>query len=236
MVARAITPRTKVIMLNSPNNPSGAVMSPEDQRAITEVALERGIIILSDECYAYLNYVGPRFSLGAVSEAKDNIVIIGSLSKTYAMTGWRMGFALGPAKIIAAIAKLQSQETSSPNSISQKAALAALTGPQDCVAEMARDYQRLREICVSGLNEIPGITCTQPEGAFYAYPNVSTFFGKDGIDSSADLCYRLLHKAHIVTVPGEAFGTRPHIRLSYATSEQAIREGLKRMKRFFAAL
>jgi aspartate aminotransferase len=236
MVERALTPKTKVILLNSPNNPSGAVMPPEDQRAIADLARERGIYLVSDECYVYLNYTGQRYSLGAHRVAKDNLVIIGSMSKTYAMTGWRMGFALGPAEVIGAIAKLQSQETSSPNSIAQKASLAALTGPQECVDVMMKDYVRLRDICVDGLASIPGVTCTRPTGAFYAYPNVSAYFGRGGMKNASDVVYRLLHEAGIVCVPGDGFGTSQHIRLSYATSEAKIRKGLDRMRKFFSAI
>ncbi|HEU5453070.1 MAG TPA: pyridoxal phosphate-dependent aminotransferase, partial [Terriglobales bacterium] len=157
MIERAITPRTKAIILNSPNNPSGAVMSPEDLKAVARVAHERGIYVISDECYVYLNYTGRQFSLGGFTEAKEHLVIIGSLSKTYAMTGWRMGYALAPAPIVSAIAKLQSQSTSNPTSIVQKAAIAALTGPQQCVADMCSEYIRLRDQIVAGLREIPGI-------------------------------------------------------------------------------
>jgi aspartate aminotransferase len=236
MIERAITPRTKVILLNSPNNPSGAVMSPDDLRAIARLAHERGIFVVSDECYVYLNYTGELFSAGAVTDCKENVVIIGSLSKTYAMTGWRIGYALGPAPVIQNMAKLQSQSTSNPTSIVQKAALEALTGSQDCVGEMRADYIRLRDRIVGGLRAIPGIRCAKPEGAFYAYPNVSAFFGRGGLKSAADVAHRLLHEAHVVVVPGEGFGTREHIRISYATSEKEIDRGLERMKNFFAAL
>jgi aspartate aminotransferase len=234
MVARALTPRTKAIILNSPSNPSGAVVSPEDITEILRMAERRGIYVISDECYVYLNYTGQLFSAGAVKDARENLVIIGSLSKTYAMTGWRLGYALAPAPIISAMNKLQSQSTSNPTSIVQKAAVAALTGPQECVAEMRADYVRLRDKIVSGLRAMAGIQCAMPEGAFYVYPNVSAFFGRGGMSCSADVASRLLHEAHVVTVPGEGFGTHEHVRLSYATSEDVIDEGLKRMREFFA--
>ena len=156
MVERAITPRTKLIVLNSPNNPSGAVMSREDVTSIIRLAHERGIYVMSDECYVYLDYTGHRFSAGEVQDAKEHLVIVGSLSKTYAMTGWREGFALAPAPIVSAMQKLQSQSTSNPTSIVQKAAVAALSGSQDCVEEMRQDYIRLRDRIVGGLREIPG--------------------------------------------------------------------------------
>jgi aspartate aminotransferase len=236
MVEKALTPRTKVILLNSPSNPSGAVISPEDQRAIVELARQRNLWVLSDECYVYLNYTGDRFSIGSITNAKERMVIIGSLSKTYAMTGWRLGYALGPKAIVGAMNKIQSQSTSNPTSIVQKAAVAALTGSQQCVEDMKADYVRLRERMVAGLRAIRGVECQMPTGAFYAYPNVSSFFGKGGVHSAADVAARLLREAGVVTVPGEAFGTREHIRLSYATSLEAINRGLERMDKWFGAL
>jgi aspartate aminotransferase len=234
MIERALTPRTKAIILNSPANPSGAVVSPEDIADIARLAESRGIWVISDECYVYLNYTGRVFSIGGVPDAREHTVIIGSLSKTYAMTGWRMGFALGPAAVIGAMQKLQSQSTSNPTSIVQKAAVAALSGPQECVTEMRADYIRLRQQIVKGLRAIPGVECTMPEGAFYAYPNISAFFGRAGMNSPADVARKLLHEAYVVTVPGEAFGTREHVRMSYATSAAEIDRGLERMRKFLA--
>jgi aspartate aminotransferase len=152
------------------------------------------------------------------------------------MTGWRLGYALAPAPIISAMTKLQSQSTSSSAHMIQKAAAAALAGQQQCVAEMKAEYIRLRDQTLDLLGRIPGITCVKPQGAFYVYPNVSAYFGKSGIHSGADVAKRLLHEAHVVTVPGEAFGTREHIRLSYATSSQEIQRGLERMQAWFAKL
>jgi aspartate aminotransferase len=235
-IEHAITPRTKAIILNSPNNPSGAVMSPEDMAAILQVAAQRGIWVISDECYVYLNFTDQRFSLGSLREYRDRMVLIGSLSKTYAMTGWRLGYALAPAAVIQAIAKLQSQSTSNPTSIVQKAAVAALKGSQQCIDEMRADYIRLRDLVVEGLRAIPGIHCNAPDGAFYAYPNVSAFFGRGRLTSSADVAGRLLHQAHVVTVPGEGFGTAEHIRVSYATSAAELSRGLERMRRFFSEI
>jgi aspartate aminotransferase len=234
MVERAITPRTKVIVLNSPNNPSGAVMTPEDLTAVLKLAQARGIYVVSDECYVYLNYTGQLFSAGSVPEAGERLIVIGSLSKTYAMTGWRLGYALGPAPIISAMQKLQSQSTSNPTSIAQKAAVAALAGSQDCVKQMRAGYTLLRDKVVDGLRAIPGITCVSPNGAFYVYPNVSHYFGRGGMNSAADVARRLLHEAHVVVVPGEGFGTRDHVRISYATSPENLERGLERMRNFFA--
>lgn len=235
MIERAITPRTKVILLNSPSNPSGAVINPEDLTSVVRLALQRDIWVISDECYVYLDFTGKNFSLGSLVQDKDRLVIIGSLSKTYAMTGWRLGYALGPKTVIGAMSKLQSQSTSNPNSITQKAAVAALTQSQDCIKDMAADYVRLRDRMVEGLRQIPGMQCNRPGGAFYVYPNVSAFF-KDGCASAAQIAGRLLREAGVVTVPGEAFGTEEHIRLSYATSMDAVNNGLERMKRFFGSL
>jgi aspartate aminotransferase len=235
-IEKSITPRTKVIILNSPSNPAGSVISPSDLERIVKLAHARGIFLLLDECYVYLQYAGTPVSGGSFVEAKEHVVVLGSLSKTYAMTGWRAGFALGPKPIIAAMSKLQSQSTSSSAAFVQKAAIAALNGPQACVVEMRADYLKLRDRILAGLAEIPGITCTTPQGAFYVYPNVSAFLGKPGAKSATELAARLLHEAHVVSVPGEAFGTQEHIRLSYAVCRNDIEEGLDRMKSFFAKL
>jgi aspartate aminotransferase len=236
MVERLITPKTKLIILNSPSNPSGAVMSSEDMTAVVRLAHERGIWVISDECYVYLNYTGKSFSVGSLNEYRDRFLVVGSLSKTYAMTGWRLGFTLGPAAVVGAMTKLQSQSTSNPTSIIQKAAVAALNGSQQCVEEMRAEYIRLRDHIVSGLRKIPGVKCTMPEGAFYVYPNVSAFFGKSGMKCSADIAHALLHKAHVATVAGEGFGTTEHVRISYAATMENIDKALERMKKFFGEL
>ena len=236
MVERAITPRTKMIILNSPNNPSGSVMKPEDMISVMRVAHDRGIYVLSDECYVYLNFTGHPFSAGEVHEVKERLLIIGSLSKTYAMTGWRLGYVLGPAPVVSAMNKLQSQSTSNPTSIVQKAAVVALNSSQDCVKEMLASYIHLRDRVVAGLRAIPGLTCASPNGAFYAYPNVSRYFENGGINSVSDAARKLLHEAHVVVVPGEAFGTQDHVRMSYAVSEKDLNRGLERMRQFFASL
>jgi aspartate aminotransferase len=235
-IEAAITPKTKAIILNSPSNPSGAVVSPADLERIVRLAHERGIWLLLDECYVYLQYTGALVSGGSFTDAKEHLVVLGSLSKTYAMTGWRAGFALAPKPVISAMTKLQSQSTSNTASFVQKAGIAALRGSQDCVSEMRADYLKLRDKILGRLAEIPGITCTKPDGAFYVYPNVSSYLGKAGVPSAMELSKRLLHEAHVVTVPGEAFGTDQHIRLSYATSHDDVEEGVTRMKAFFAKL
>ena len=236
MVERLVAPRTKLIILNSPANPSGAVMSPEGMTEVVRFAAERGIWVISDECYVYLNYSGREFSIGSLEEYRDRFVVVGSLSKTYAMTGWRMGYALAPSPVVSAMQKLQSQSTSNPTSIVQKAAIAALKGPQDCVAEMRQDYIRLRDHVLRGLGGIPGLKCSRPEGAFYVYPNLSELLDRGGIKSPADFARRLLHEAHVATVPGEGFGTREHVRISYATSEKELDRGLDRLRGFISSL
>jgi aspartate aminotransferase len=236
MIEAAITPKTKAIILNTPSNPSGAVVSPADLESIVRLAHARGIYVLLDECYVYLSYTGAAVSGGSFTDCKDHIVILGSLSKTYAMTGWRAGFALGPKQIIAAMSKLQSQSTSNTASMVQQASIAALTGSQECVAEMRADYLKLRDQVLAGLKTIPGLTCTVPQGAFYVYPNVSAFIGRGGVKSASDLASKLLSEAHVVVVPGEAFGTSEHIRLSYAVSANVVDEGVKRMREYFAGL
>ena len=236
MVSRLVTPRTKLIILNSPSNPSGAVMSPEDMTEVVRFAAERGIWVISDECYVYLNYTGREFSVGSLNEFRDRMVVVGSLSKTYAMTGWRMGYALAPAAVVAAMQKLQSQSTSNPTSIVQKAAVAALNGPQECVAEMRKEYIQLRDHVLAGLGHIKGMRCARPEGAFYVYPNVSAFLGRKGLNSPAEFARKLLHEAHVASVPGEGFGTNEHIRLSYATSQKELDRGLERLRNFVNSL
>jgi len=236
MVARLVTPKTKLIILNSPSNPSGAVMSASDMTEVVRLAHQRGIWVISDECYVYLNYGGRRFSVGSLREFRDRFLLVGSLSKTYAMTGWRLGYTLGPTAVVAAVQKLQSQSTSNPTSIVQKAAVTALKGPQQCVEDMRQEYIKLRDHVVKGLRAIPDVACAMPEGAFYAYPNVSAFFGRGGVNSASDVAGKLLREYHVATVPGEGFGTKDHIRVSYATSVAELDRGLERMRKFFAAL
>jgi len=235
-IESAITPATKAILLNSPSNPAGAVVSGEDLERIVHLAQERGIFLLLDECYVYLNYGGKPVSAGSYAWAKEHLVILGSLSKTYSMTGWRAGYALAPKAIAANLGKLQSQSTSNAASIVQKAAVAALTGSQECVCEFRAEFIQLRDHMLARLAEIPGVTCTKPEGAFYVYPNISAYLGKGGVRSATELATRLLHEGRVVTVPGEAFGTGEHIRLSYPVTRQFIDEGTRRMREFLSQM
>jgi aspartate aminotransferase len=239
-IEKAITPRTKAIILNSPSNPAGSVVSAEDLERIVRVAHERGVFLLLDECYVYLNYAGKPVSGGSFTWAKEHLVILGSLSKTYSMTGWRAGYALASKPVVANLSKLQSQSTSNAASMVQKAAIAALTGSQECVCEFRAEFIDLRDYMLAKLAEIPGVTCTKPEGAFYVYPNISAFLDrtgtKGGVRSATELATRLLHEAHVVTVPGEAFGTAEHIRISYPVTKQNIDEGVRRMAEFLAPL
>ncbi|HVU44601.1 MAG TPA: pyridoxal phosphate-dependent aminotransferase [Terracidiphilus sp.] len=235
-IERAITPRTKAIILNSPSNPAGSVVSAEDLERIVRLAHERGIYLLLDECYVYLNYEGKPVSGGSFTWAKEHLVVLGSLSKTYAMTGWRAGYALASKPVVANLSKLQSQQTSNATSMVQKAAIAALAGSQECVADFRAEFIELRDYMLARLAEIPGVTCTRPEGAFYVYPNIGSYIGKGGIRTATELATRLLHEGHVVAVPGEAFGTAEHIRLSYPVTKQSIDKGTKRMGEFLTGL
>ncbi len=180
-------------------------------------------------------YDGEPFSIASANGAKETVLVAGSLSKTYSMTGWRIGFCLGPAPVAAAINKLQSHSTSNPTSISQKAAVEALRGSQDSVPLMLAEYRKRRDFVVERLRAIPGVKISEPKGAFYAYPNVSVAFGGSGIQSAMQFAERLLAEAHVAVVPGEAFGTAAHIRISYATSIEELRRGLDRLHQFIAA-
>ena len=236
MIEAALTPQTKAIILNTPSNPSGAVMSTEDLEAIVRLGHARGIYVMLDECYIYLDFAGKPVSGASFTDCREHVIVLGSLSKTYAMTGWRAGYALGPKPIIAAISKLQSQSTSNAASMVQRAAIAAVSGPQACVAEMRADYIKLRDQVLVGFKTIPGLTCTVPEGAFYVYPNIKAFFGKGGLRTAADVAAKLLSAAHVVVVPGEAFGTAEHIRLSYAVAPSVIEKGVTRMREYLTSL
>ncbi|MGI9072900.1 MAG: pyridoxal phosphate-dependent aminotransferase [Bryobacteraceae bacterium] len=231
-IERRITPRTKLVIINSPSNPSGAVLSPENFREIFDLTLRRDIFLLTDECYCQFLYDDKPFSIAALPGAKENVVIAGSLSKTYAMTGWRIGFALAPAPIINAMTKLQSHSTSNPTSIAQKAAVEAMLGPQDSVPEMLAEYRRRRDFVVSRLRQIPGVSIVTPKGAFYAYPDISVAYAAGKIQNSLDFAAQLLDQAHVAVVPGEAFGTKDHVRISYATSMQELERGLNRIHKF----
>ncbi len=236
-IERALTPRTKLILLNSPANPSGALLPPAFFAGVLDLCRRRGLWLLSDECYAKLVYDDQPYSVGAEPAARDRVVLAGSLSKTYVMTGWRIGYALGPAPVIAAMLKVQSHSTSNATSFAQKAAIAALTGTQAPLAAMLAEFRRRRDLIVQGLRAIPGVRCVLPRGAFYAYPNVADLLGRPGgPQTTLEFSARLLQDQGVVTVPGEAFGTAAHLRFSYAVPEPAIREGLRRLAAFSALL
>lgn len=230
----AITPNTKMIILCSPSNPTGSVYSKEELKELADVlAAYPDIIILADEIYEHINYTGEFNSISQFESVRDRVVIVNGVSKAYAMTGWRIGFIAAPLWIAKANSKLQSQYTSGCSSIAQKAAEEAYNGPQDCVEEMRKAFERRRDLIVSLLKEIPGLKINHPEGAFYIFPEVSAYFGKSyrkyTINDSNDLAMYLLEEAHVATVDGAAFCAPGYIRLSYATSDDNIREAVKRI-------
>jgi aspartate aminotransferase len=235
-VGRAVTARTKAIIVNSPNNPTGAVFSRPALEAVARLAVERDLLIVSDECYQSLTYEGRPVSVAAFGpEVKARTLVVNTCSKAYAMTGWRVGYAAGPRDLIRAMTDVQSQVTSNPASVAQYAAVEALTGPQDEVAKMAGEFDRRRRLIVEGLHALPGVRCAMPAGAFYAFANVSGLFGRrtpDGqtLRGSVDVTAFLLEHAKVAVVPGVDFGSDAHVRLSYATSADLIREGLARMR------
>jgi aspartate aminotransferase len=232
MIEPCLNARTKLVIVNSPSNPSGAVMDRGEFEKIFRLTSARGIYLMTDECYCKFLYDSEPFSIASLAGAKETVLVAGSLSKTYAMTGWRIGFGLVPASIVAAMTKLQSHSTSNPTSISQKAAVEALRGPQESVGAMLAEYRQRRDFVVQRLRAIPGVRCAEPRGAFYAYPNVGVVLGKNGIESTLQLSERLLADAHVAVVPGEAFGTDRHIRISYATSMHELDRGLERIHQF----
>lgn len=237
-----ITPRTKALIINSPSNPTGAAYSAGELEAIAGVALKAGLTVVSDEIYERLVYDGEDApSIASLSkEMKQNTVVFNGVSKTYSMTGWRIGYAAGPKEIIKAMTRLQSQSTSNPASISQWAALEALTGPQDSVEAMRREFSKRRKTMVDGLNSIKGVSCLMPHGAFYAFPNISACLGRafkgTTVKDSVELASYLLEEAEVAVVPGSAFGNDSHMRLSYACGEEDITTGLERMGKALARL
>jgi aspartate aminotransferase len=239
LTARALeshlTPRTRLVIINSPCNPSGALIDRAEFEKIFALAKDRGIYLMTDECYCHFLYDSEPYSIASLPGAKDTVLVAGSLSKTYSMTGWRIGFGLAPAPIIAAMGKLQSHSTSNPTSIAQKGAVEALCGPQDSVVAMLAEYRKRRDFVVARLRAIPGVTCAEPRGAFYAYPNISAAFGQSGIRDTLQFADRLLKEAHVAVVPGEAFGTEKHVRISYAASMHELERGLERLHKFIVA-
>ncbi|HZI18218.1 MAG TPA: pyridoxal phosphate-dependent aminotransferase [Pyrinomonadaceae bacterium] len=231
-VERALTPRTRLIIINSPSNPSGRVIPAAEFRRIMEVLSERGVYVVSDECY--LRFVYPPaevFSAATLpAELRSRLCIAGSFSKTYAMTGWRIGYALAPAAWTREMLKVQSHSTSNPSSISQAGATAAFNSSQDCVGEMLAEYRRRRDWIMRALCDVPGFVCVQPEGAFYAFPDVRGCL-KGELKTSADFAAKLLEEAQTVVTDGAGFGVEGFIRISYATSLERLREGVERIKR-----
>lgn len=235
-LAARLTPRSRVLILNTPSNPTGARLSRANLEAVVALAVERGLWILSDEIYDQLCYDDEPYMspIGLGEAARGRTLALNSLSKTYAMTGWRVGFAVGPAELIRAMSRIQAHETSSVNSLAQVAAVAALTGDQSCVETQHAAFAARRRVMVAGLSEMPGFVCPEPDGAFYAFPKVSSLYGRRlgerRIEGSMDLSLALLEEAQVATVPGIAFGDDAHIRLSYATSIEQIEIGLQRIQ------
>ncbi|MDI6735475.1 MAG: pyridoxal phosphate-dependent aminotransferase [bacterium] len=234
---KAITPKTKAIILNSPCNPTGTVYERDELESLANAAVEHGIYVIADEIYEYLVYDGVRHHsiAGFGQKVKDLTITINGVSKAYSMTGWRIGYAAGPKEIIQAMANVQSHATSNAVSISQKAALAALAGSQDCIAQMVVEFDRRRQVMVAGLNKIKGFSCRTPKGAFYSFPNTSCVYGLNfngkPINNSFALTEFLLDEARVAVVPGGAFGAPNYIRLSYATSLKNIENGLERIQK-----
>ena len=236
-IEKAITPKTRLLILNSPSNPSGGVTPPGEYEKILAVCRKHNVWLMGDECYSHFTYEPNQpFSIASAKDSKDNVIIIGSVSKTFAMTGWRIGYAFGPAPLIQALVKLQSQSTSNPTSIAQYAALAAMTGNMGTVPVMLAEYAKRRKSIVEGLNAIPGVRCALPGGAFYAFPDVSAHLsGSHALaKDTTELATLLLDKARVALVGGDAFGAPGYLRISYATSLDRIEEGLRRLDRFFS--
>jgi len=239
---RAITPKTKAVVINSPSNPTGSSYSKKELEGIAEIAVEKKILIISDDIYEKLVYDGFEFtsiaSLG--KEVKDITIVVNGVSKAYAMTGWRIGYAAGSREIITAMTNIQSQSTSNPTSISMKASTEALKGPQDAVTLMVREFDKRRVYMVERLNKVKGITCLRPNGAFYAFPNITGLLGKNFngkiLGNSSDVATFLLEEVKVALVPGSAFGAEGYLRLSYATSQENIKEGVDRIEKAVGTL
>lgn len=241
-VEKLIGPRTRIVIINSPSNPTGAVVPAEEFVRIYDVCRRRGVWLLSDECYSHFVYGGAKpYSIAYVPGSKEHVIIAGSLSKTFAMTGWRLGYVLAPEPLIQAVVKLASQSTSNPTSISQYAAVEALRGPMDSVATMLAEYSRRRARIVAGLRAIPGVRCNEPQGAFYVFPSVAACQMNgaplprtaSGEPDTSQVARELLEREKVAVVPGEGFGAAGYLRISYATSLERIEEGLRRLGRFF---
>ena len=234
----AITPRTKAIIINSPGNPTGALIGEDAAAAVADAARARGVWVIADLCYERLIYDPVAHNLPKVlfDRHRNRTVLAGSVSKAYAMTGWRCGWTVAPQELTAAFNVIQGQSTSNITSISQKAALAAVAGPQDAVAAMLSEYRTRRNNIHAWLTEHPGIRCVKPQGAFYLFPDVSRLLSPDGLRTSADFAQALLEQEHVVLTPGEAFDAPGYVRISYATSMEQLREGATRILRFAESL
>lgn len=227
----AITERTKALILCSPSNPTGSVYSKKELEGLKNVLIKHeNVIIISDEIYEHINYIGHHESIAQFDDIKDRVVIINGVSKAYAMTGWRIGYIAAPEWIVKGCNKLQGQYTSGACSVSQMAALAAYRGDQSCVEQMREAFERRKKLIVKLLREIPGLEVNEPEGAFYVFPKCSNYFGKNNINNSTDFAMYLLEKGHVATVGGDAFGSPECFRLSYATSDENITEACRRIK------
>ncbi|MCL4477498.1 MAG: pyridoxal phosphate-dependent aminotransferase [Deltaproteobacteria bacterium] len=240
-VEKAITKKTKILLINSPGNPSGAVYPKKDLEAIAEVVKKHNIFVVTDDIYEKLIYDGEKFStIAQAKDMKSRTLLVHGVSKTYAMTGWRIGFTAGPKEIIKAMKNIQSQSTSNPTSIAMKASAEALRGPQDSVGKMVNEFDKRRKYLVDGLNKIKGIKCITPKGAFYAFPNISALYGKKFkgtiIKDSFDFADFLLNQVKVAVVPGAPFGAEENIRLSYATSLDTIKKGLERIEQAVSML
>ena len=239
-IEKAITPKTRLLVLNSPCNPTGGVVPPDEFARILAVCKKHNVWLMGDECYSHFTYEPHQpYSISSAAGSRENVIIIGSVSKTFAMTGWRIGYTLGPETLIQALIKLQSQSTSNATSIAQYAALEAMRGGMETVPVMLAEYAKRRKRIVEGLRAIPGVTCEWPGGAFYAFPNISAHLssgsGKPALAKTCtEISKMLLEKARVAVVPGEAFGAPGYLRLSYATSIERIDEGLRRLERFFS--
>jgi aspartate aminotransferase len=238
---KAITPKTKALILCSPSNPTGSVYSKEELKGLADVLAGRpNIIVLSDEIYEHINYIGKHESIAQFDAIKDRVAVINGVSKAYAMTGWRIGFIAAPLWIAKACNKLQGQYTSGPCSVAQKASVAAFNGPQACVDEMRSVFLRRRDLAIKLCRDIPGIRISVPQGAFYLFPEVDAYFGKSAggrkIENASDLAMYLLETAHVATVGGAAFGAPKCLRLSYATSDENLTEAISRIRKALAAL
>jgi aspartate aminotransferase len=232
MIEPYLNDKTRMVIINSPSNPSGAVLDREEFERILALTSKRDIWLMTDECYHRFIYDGEPYSIASVKGAKETVLVAGSLSKTYSMTGWRIGFGLGPAPVMASINKLQSHSTSNPTSIAQKAAVEAVRGPQESVGIMLAEYRKRRDFVIDRLRQIPGVNIGVPKGAFYAYPDISCALQKEGMRTPMQFAEQLLTKAHVAVVPGEAFGTDKHVRISYAASMEDLKRGLDRLHKF----